>query len=494
LDQLAFRGMPAPGPTARFTFALHEYNKNTSIYDIGKVSRMRKLRGSTGLCILFSPPLGGLPNDISHLNTVMDAPLIPQIVDPKGPLWFQQLRNHIVVSNHLQGAFLVPSAEAGSGLGLLEMKNGQWEKTIWGYFDLFKYCFNLEKIASNCAGCQNNGTDCVLYCIQSRAEEKGIPVPKLPVERKDNSVIDDLDPDEIGELLKRLSANSPWEYVSPKSTSANPFSPSLLQIEEVAFLEVEEIRQARHEQAQKAADTRKAVKRCKKECVYEPYCRWCVQPYWGRPRDCQNGNPYGSLSVGGPYVQKQFDKSFYTFWQGLPHLDRKKIEMIAFNAGITTNIFGYELMLSKMVDLMDAVEFIRPTTGDTRLVDFEEAVMLCTTPYREDGQYVYPSRTSSYRNRVWTDSPPPMPDDELFTYVEICQHDCTLQGGWGFSNSYPTIREVMWSPGHVKFDTDKSWCSGHVSSVFDFTQSYSQQNFPKMAQWVSAKEAGETGQ
>lgn len=492
MEQLALNNVGTSPHLGRFTFALHKLETGVSVYSIGRTSRWREKRENVGLCVLFSPPLNDAPNDTEYLKLVMRVPFIPQLVDPKGPIWFQQRRRFTVVSNHLDWAFRVSTAEAGTGLGLLQRKNGEWESTIWPYFELFKYCFNLEKIASSCGNCIHDGSECVQYCIQSMCGETGLPEPKLPIENDRALVIDDLEVDDVIKLCKKVSRNSAWEFAHPKDATLHEFAPRLLQLEEIYFNEVDTCREERCERAQRAANTQKAVKRCKKECVFEESCEWCTRPYHGRPWKCQNKDKslYGSLDILGPYNQEQFTDAHQRFWNQLPHIDRRKVELIAYNGGITTYVFGYELVLSKMNKLMDAVEFVRPRTGEVRLVDFEEAVLLCTTPYRDhDDVYIYPHRLSGWTERYWDDDPVHMPDDEFFTYVEICQQDCTLQGGWGYSNDYPSIQEVRWSPGAVHFETNKSWCTGNaVADVFEFTRRFSRHQFPITAKFLRSKE------
>lgn len=493
MEQLAIRDIgvsPSPG---RFTFALHKYEANASMFRIGRPDRVRTSKDRDGLCLVFGPPGNNTPNNIDYLKRIMAIPFLPQLIDPHGPIWFQQMRKHVVISNHLEGAFRVSQAEAGAGLGLLQKQNGVWVPSVWPYFDLFHHCFNLEKVASNCADCINDGTECVCYCVQSQAHEQKVKAPTLPIENERGLLIDDLEPDEIIRLCKKISRNSAWEFVHPKDTNYFAFAPTLLQIEELFFDEVDQNREERRERAARAVATRRAVKRCKAECSFEGHCKWCVRPYHGRPLECQEGSRYGHLSVQGPYSMEQFTDAFQRYWESLPHIDRRKVELIARNAGLSTWVFGHELVLSKMNKEMDAVEFIRPTTGDVRLVDFEEAVMLCTTPYRDGKEYVYPSKSGSWREEFWNADVPPMPDEEFFAYIEVCVNDCTLQGGLGFSNSYPEIRIIEWhpGPGHISFDTDKSWCCGTVNNVFDFTLRYSQYAFPKTAQWIRGK--GEVG-
>lgn len=487
MEQLALSNIEVPSPTGQFTFALNHHGM-VSTSNAGRPNLWRERQDNVGLCILVSAPPDRKPNDVEYLQRVMEIPFLPQLLDPKGPLWFQQTRNFTVVTNWLNNAMRVSRGEAGAGIGLFQLKDGKWESTIWPYFTLFENCFNLEKIASNCGDCVNNGVECIQYCVQSMWAEQNIEPFELPIESDRDAVIDLLEPEEVVALCRRVSKHSPWEFAHPRDTTGHPFSPTLVQMEEVFFSEASENRKEREERAKKAAATRRAVKRCKAECVFEPHCELCTQPYWGRPTTCQEGEY--DMTVGGPYTQEQFDDAYERYWHGLPHIDRKKVERIAFNAGLTTWVFGYELVLSRMTADMDAVEFVRPRTGEVRVVDYEEAVMLCTTPYRasSNSRYEQPEKIYLSTSHFWEEDIPPMPDTLFYTYLELCANSCTLQGGRGFSNDYPLIHTVEWRQSHIHFDTNKYWCSGMVSDVFGFTLRYSRHMFPKIAKRIRSKE------
>lgn len=463
----------------RFSFALWAYDTNTSFYG----RKWRAHRARDGLCIVFGPPHNApAVNDVDYLRQVMDAPFIPTLVNPNGPIWFEQLRKHIVVTEQMSFLRRVSKGAMGQGIGLLEKKNGKWEKTVWEYFDLYKHCFNLEKVASNCVDCVENNRGCFLYTATSMCNEQGLPVPVFPPEEEDSEpVIDTMETEDIGAFCTAVSKGTRWEYVSPRDANDDPFSPMLLNIEELEFHHVEANREKRHDTAVKSAATRKAVKICEKECCYHQYCSLSTKPYNGIPQECQAGSSYVSLSVGGPYTEEQFNDSFKQFWDCLPHIDRRKVELIAQNGGLITNLYGRELMLQRMSEDMDAVDFLWVGSGDTLRVDFEEAVLLCTTPFFSGKKYVYPG---------WEDAGP-MPDELFHTYVEICQHDETLQGGWGFSNSYPIIREVEWCGYSIRFDTNKSWCSGRCMGVFEFVSRYARGTFPKTAKHIRLQEEAE---
>lgn len=429
--------LPRPFVYGRFSYALNWYDSLDYVGE-GKPGRWRrKRRDHTGLCLTFGPAEDTGKNDLKHLNDITRNPLLPSwVANGHNQLWLVQRRMQTVIAAQPVTAPKLNQAPAGAGVALLYKEGDTWKKKAWPYRELYKYCYSLEKIGSNCARCERSGLECIRDTIKSWAEHNNIdPAKFLPSDEPECLLIDDWEIEDIEEHLHQVSARTPWEFVHPKLTVEHPFAPKLLNASELDFREVETQRKERRERAKKAAQTKKALVRCK-ECFFHRLCHFCEAPYFGRPYECQVGRRH-DVNIPGPFSERQAYDAAESFWHSLPHIEREKIELIAHNAGISTYIFGYELRLGKMTAEMDGVEFFRPTTHERRYVDFDEAIMLCTTPYRHNGKYEYPEKLRRTR---------PMTDEELYTYVEICQHQSTRNRGYQQPSSLEVL-SVVWNPG-----------------------------------------------
>ena len=173
-------------------------------------------------------------------------------------------------------------------------------------------------------------------------------------------------------------------------------------------------------------------------------------------QDCQNPDqtPYG-LEVTGPFSEIDVLAAFVKFWETAP--DRctpEEVSLIARNAGISTRIFGHELVMGRMDAALRRVVFYRPQTLEKRYFSFEEAVLLCKTPFRWGGRFVYPRRRiyDEEKHRLITPARP-MTSVELFTYAEICQHQSwsgysftwSTEKSCGIGYASPTLLEVDWN-------------------------------------------------
>ena len=442
--------MLRPFVHAKFSYALHKFDSGDHVGD-GDPKNTRYDRDHTGLCLAFGPAEDSGRNDLRHLKSISRNPALPSwVANGHNQIWLVQRRMQTVVSAYPATAPTLNKAPAGAGVTVLYKDGNEWKEHTWPYMELYKYCYDLEKIGSNCARCPNNGLECLHYTIQSWADHNDVDVMRLlPSKEAELVLFDDWELEDIEKFLQQVSQKTPWEFAHPKHTVEHPFAPKLLHASELDFREVKDQRKKWRERAIQAAQTKKAVKRCE-ECFFHDLCTDCEKPYFGRPHKCQTEGPYG-MSVPGPYTEAQAYDAAESFWYGLPHIEREKIELIAFNAGISTYIFGYELKLGKMTAEMDGVEFFRPTTHDRRYVDFEEAVLLCTTPYRHCGKYHYPDK--------FRKPPRPMTDEEFYTYVEICQHKWVRNRGYMQPSSLD-IMSVEWNPDRYRTfesETDRTY-------------------------------------
>lgn len=436
-----------PSVHGRFSYALHKVDPH-DVLGYGNPNHWRGRRNQTGLCVVFGPSEHNKRNDLEHLRDILRNPALPDwIANGHNQLWFVQRRQQTVVSAFPATAPKLAQAPAGGGIAVLYQDGRQWKQHVWSYAELYKSCYNLEKIGSNCERCPHNGFECIYETIKSWAEQKGVDVRHLlPSTEPELIRIDDWDTEDIETFLRKVSARTPWEFVQPRLTVDHPFAPRLLQASELDFREVDTRHKERSDRSKRAMQTRKAVKRCEKECFFHKLCDYCEKPYFGRPHGCQVGERFG-MSIPGPYSEEQAYDAAKKFWQSLPHIEREKIELVAYNAGLSTCIFGYELRLGRMTAEMDGVEFYRPTTGERRYMSFDDALLLCTTPYRYKGEYEYPE---------FKKPPEPMDDEEFYTYVEVCQHSWIRNRGYKQPHA-PEILSVEWRLGGFKSETDKGF-------------------------------------
>ena len=490
MAQLMFADMEESfGQIGHFTIALYSLPERP-IYSGWSWRRKRERpdADAKGLCLVFGPPFDRKEYDtdhpMDHLHRVMDARFLKRWAIQQGvcQLWFVQVGDAIAVSDLPREVPLMSRyGNTQEGFGILRLdERGEWEKRTWSYAELHDMCFNIEKLASNCQHCDDRDI-CFIACIETWAAETGKPGITWKIRDSESgglfADVDVEEKDEVAELMKRLekfTAKSAWQFISPLHCIDEAFSPRLLEIDELNFdlKTIEDNRKTRSERSQNAAATRRALKRCKNECWYNTLCVLNERPYYGRPAKCQEGRAYNSFSHGGPYTERQMYAAAQDFWENLkadnPNVfSPEQIAYIAYNAGRSTWIYGCEYTLGRMTEKMDMVEFYNPTQRKPNLyVTFDDARLLCTTPYYHRGSYEYPGRYRTQYNRsgysygrvrrntgTWHE-PPKMPPELFYAYLEVCQHTWIRNRGYT-RPSQIKILSVEWDGDrHLRSETN----------------------------------------
>jgi len=332
---------------------------------------------------------------------------------------------------------------------------------------MYARCYDLAKLGSDCESCPKKGRACMESLLMKSAWEHGLSLTLGPTQPF-ISQIDPADSDDLQKLdrfLRHQSPNDTWAYVPPHLTSdLDLITPkrhhyadhrqTLRDSSEHDFTCIKEVGQRYSDRSRSAAETRKAIKRCKNECILYPSCDWSTKPYHGAPRHCQKKD-YGSQ---GPYtLEKIHDKI------PLPDIPRDVVSLIAYNGGLETRIFGYWVQLQKMDFVGKTVEFI-PVSGKStapgQTLTIEDALKLCKIPYRENGEYEKPRFHELTRL---------MDDDELRLYLLCCQYNETKGYRRTFGWTEPRIASIEWlSPtSSIKIATSHGWSVRHISEYHD---------------------------
>lgn len=347
--------------------------------------------------------------------------------------------------------------ETQCGVGLLR----NHKKYVWKYRHLHESCPLWEKVTDGCDQCAfAKIDDCFREQIRKWAQDNGIPSKEiLPNPDEPHLVLDQQEEtQDVYAFLEDLSKNSEWEFVRPCHTHADPFLPAFRCIDDICFEDVDYARERNSRRSRNAARAKNARIRCKKECFFHEYCRMNSKKYCSA-QDCQDPDqtPYG-LEVTGPFSEHDILAAFEKFWEAVP--DRRtpdEISLIAKNSGMTTHIFGHTLVMGRMDADLRRVVFYRPQTLEKRYFSFEDAVLLCKTPFRRcGGCFLYPGNWAFSEEKHHLVTPDrAMTAMELFTYAEICQHlswssysyTWSNEKSYGFGYASPELLEVDWN-GH----------------------------------------------
>lgn len=418
-------------------------------------------------CLVFVPTSKDEKYDLSFLERVMDVPFLQtnDFVEMGDVLWFIQRAEGVVVAGDTSLILSANRGGIGHGFGVLKLVDERWVKKIWTYAEVFHNCFNLEKIGSNCGDCELRGASCFFSVLP----ELGCPDNLVPLKQNNASIlaISSLDvAEDIKPYLKKVSARTPWELVSPKTATGMEFTSSRLTVANLSMWSIPSRKKELSARARMAAASRKAVHVCKATCVFYPRCPMAEPPYRGAPAECQDDIDTGgqrtwrynaiNRDVPGPFDQAQLDDSAESYWRDLPRGPRENMELIAYNSGISIWLYGYEMVLGKMDENLMLVEFYRPSRlkPEVKTFSFEDAVLLCTTPYQQRGKYVMPygGEGSEFKQ-----PPRPMTDVERHTYMEVCQHGY-LNNRYYSRPSQIVITGVSWSPyGYVAISADTDY-------------------------------------
>jgi len=404
-------------------------------------------------CLVFVPQdVNADPYNLDFLEQVMSIPFLytPGFIEEGDTLWFIQRTEGVVVAGDT--TLLLPPylGKHNHGVGVVKRTELGLTKHIWAYNELYRSCFSLEKIGSNCTNCTTRGVACFFALLP----EVECPADLRALKQNQVTMLQITSFDDVTEVaayLKKISAHTKWQFVSPKTATDLEFTSNHIAVVDLTMWDVATRKKEFSIRARGAAATRKALKLCESECALNTYCPRIEPPYCGAPARCQSLDPqcrshfYGQLNpIAGPFSQAQLDDAANRFQQNLPRVARKKIELIAYNSGLVTKLMGKEMKMGKMDSRLARVIFfstVQKHSPEWWSFSIDDTLLLCTTPYWVSGYYNTPS---------FSQPPRAMTDDEFYTYVEICQHSNFPNRGYSRpSNIYLT--GVAWNPGTSNF-------------------------------------------
>lgn len=339
----------------------------------------------------------------------------------------------------------------------------QGDIKIWAYKDMHGKCLQMERVASNCEGCEffqlrwDTATrECLSTCIGSADAEFQKQEPY------GLGALDGLSLADVNELLSNPKTATHWEYVPAKKIEKrfNPFGEgqrgsrynyyvhhqrgqeydfryNLPTVFEISFDRLEENKKHRSEMAVNAAQTRKAVKRCKTECIFCDSCN--VQKYKSFARHCQV-NSYEEAT--GPFTKEDMQLCVATFVQDPERFSapsREDATFLAYNSGNKTQYAGCEFALGRITKSFDPdtgsnshrVLWYRSTKAlrNKNVIDLpmRDSRKLLSIPYRWGTQYDWPQKYER----------PLLSDKAYYMFCEISRVGYipgAKSSGWGYTS------------------------------------------------------------
>ena len=238
------------------------------------------------------------------------------------------------------------------------------------------------------------------------------------------------DKEDFCKFLEKEAGQHNWKFNKP-GNYVGSFSPAPCELHNFDYaLDSPKVPTGCSISAHAGWSTRRALVRCEKECCFFKYCN-DIETYKASAKHCQSAN--------GPYDEKVVEE-IYRREVKAHNVDVEKVSFIAYNGGVTTGLFGYEMELRGMDDNMQDVVFTRyekRADWNTRTYSYEDAVTILHTPWRENGVYHYPRITKPEDVIL-------MPEDILHLYMEICQHDYLRSYNYYCGQAYPFINSVQY--------------------------------------------------
>lgn len=372
----------------------------------------------------------------------------------------------IVVSSWLESVPCFPQALSDNGELVVVNRAITWLSLR----TLYAQCYDLAKLGTNCEACRKKGRVCMESLLMKCANEHNLSFTPSP-EQPFMGQIDPDDKDDLQKLdrfLRRQSLNGTWAYAPPHLTEDSDLISKKERREILRhptdhdFTCIEEVREKYSERSLQAAKTRKAVKRCKNECILCPSCDWCTPPYYGAPFHCQDHDNDGYYRGKGPYTLEEIRSRVE-----LPSLSREAISLFAYNGSLVTEIFDHRVHLRRMDLDRGTVEFMPSYTKSRQAsmhFSIEDALKLCKIPYRENGEYKKP---------VFHEPPRLMDDDELRLYALCCEYNETKGHRTMYGYVCPPVLSLEWSPATKSFRIDTpSWPTYTVSDFHDLLSAF----------------------
>jgi hypothetical protein len=302
------------------------------------------------------------------------------------------------------------------------LQNGK-HSFFWGAHELARQCNRIEQF-SDCAFCRHASDlgECLEVNTIRWARKSSVPERNVRLTDKDLKDDSTRSPDDLTAVLKAQCRSGDLDFVSP-GVLAGPFSTKLMYINEMDVSSIKESIEDHKNRSTDAHSTRRALLVCKSDCYFHGYCGMATKPYYGHPRKCQRGEAYNREGVPGPFSEYEVMEAArreVASWNPRP---REEIAIIARAAGVTTKIFGREMIVCKMDSGLQNVEFIHERSKEKWTYSYEDAMQIVSAKYYSGGTYkgilFYPEHT------------PPMSDEDYLIYAELCQVDYVSTGGWG---------------------------------------------------------------
>ena len=341
--------------------------------------------------------------------------------------------------------------------------------------ELYAQCFDLAKLATDCSACKKKGSACLktllLRCAWKHKLSFTSNETQSFMDQIDVEYLDDLQ--KLNRHLLSLTDNSAWVYAAPHLTTDQ----ALVQTQaadrrtilrdpyEHDFSCIAEVQERYSARSREAAKTRKAVKRCKSECILYPSCDWCTKPYRGAPTYCQNRDSLSYYSGKGPYTLDGIRERVT-----LPSIPRDIVSLFAYNGNLTTRVLGHRIQMQRMDFNCETVEFIPSSVKNTEFIhsfSIKDALKLCRIPYRSDGEYHKP---------CFMEPPRLMDDDELRLYSLCCLHNTTRGYSTQFGWTEPRVQGIEWYPGTKSFSVKHSgWSINPISEFHELLGAFGRQ-------------------
>ena len=369
--------------------------------------------------------LRGTPPE--KLNHVMGSRVASSII--KTQLWFTQLPGIVAVASRP----LVPvscsdlhACFRDHGIGFM---SGNRTRHAWTYKELSKRCFFLERVTSNCRDCQTFD-NCALTLIREDPAYGFLPTDYAC--GGPGTWLDDCDePEGLFYLLQNHSQWGDWRFIPPMRATRDHFSARVPDVDQIDFAACEDMKRDRSERSRSASKTRAAHTNAKKNCALYRGCFYAphYMPHWCRR--CEQG----------PVSPEWIAERIRGVASSLSAEQKERLSFIATNSGETTKLLGPRLSLGKFDSETNHVTFLARRYKDRQKLAFEDAYQILTTPYREDGKYVYPNVRRGA----------PLTEEQLALYQEVSGHtylDYFRTRGWGFSDEIAFIK-AGWSRGIV---------------------------------------------
>jgi len=348
--------------------------------------------------------------------------------------------------------------------------------------ELYRSCIHPMKFGCNCDGCPANWVsqpgECYLTAILRTARKRGIsPRELLP----DNDPVKEIDTKDLVQYLEKWASNGysipGFEYLRPTQTREDTTIPPpekvpILRLPQNHFLghtQVRENKERASKRAARSAQTRKLVKKCETECALFKGCEFLPTKSWrSRIGSCRGLNRrYNMSGLCGPYTEEEIFEHYTAWASGIPdQRNRKELSLIAANAGTSTKILGYNMILKGMDSSLKNVEFISTTARDSGpTFRYEDALDIMKTSWREgDG---------TYWNFGMVEPPREFTDEEYCIYAALCNKMCMRGYGTFLGHVTPTVTYIEWFP-----ETKSFYVNGHcgygcrIQSLVDFIHTW----------------------